>query len=253
MKGSTQHQAVLLAVFMLPLLAAPARADDAPPAVCDAIVALTQQLMDAIVPGKADVWRRALADDALITDEFGRRQTKQEAVDSIHAFPAGISGSIAIRDAHVRSYGNTAVIDCEEYERETYFGQSFVVRYLATATYVRREDAWRLVAMEDVTLPTPPPLLRVDNLRLTDYTGTFRYAPQRAWTIEASDGRLRLRTRPAAPEQVLEPIARDAFMGSDDERNLLVFRRDAAGEVVELIERRKFNDLHLRRDRDARR
>jgi len=38
------------------------------------------------------------------------------------------------------------------------------------------------------------------------------------------------------------------FMGSDDERNLLIFRRDAGGKVVELIERRKFNDLHLRRE-----
>jgi hypothetical protein len=37
-------------------------------------------------------------------------------------------------------------------------------------------------------------------------------------------------------------------MGTDDERNLLIFRRDAAGHVTGLIERRKFNDLRLRRD-----
>ncbi len=36
-------------------------------------------------------------------------------------------------------------------------------------------------------------------------------------------------------------------MGSDDERNLLVFRRDAQGKVNALIERRKFNDLRLAR------
>jgi hypothetical protein len=31
------------------------------------------------------------------------------------------------------------------------------------------------------------------------------------------------------------------------ERNLVIFRRDGSGKVVELIERRKFNDLHLKR------
>jgi hypothetical protein len=33
-----------------------------------------------------------------------------------------------------------------------------------------------------------------------------------------------------------------------DEKNLLIFRRNASGHVVELIERRKFNDLKLKRD-----
>jgi hypothetical protein len=37
-------------------------------------------------------------------------------------------------------------------------------------------------------------------------------------------------------------------MGGDDEKNLLIFRRDASGRVVELIERRKFNDLRLKRE-----
>jgi hypothetical protein len=37
-------------------------------------------------------------------------------------------------------------------------------------------------------------------------------------------------------------------MGSDDERNLLIFRRDAAGKVSGLIERRKFNDLPMTLD-----
>ncbi len=37
-------------------------------------------------------------------------------------------------------------------------------------------------------------------------------------------------------------------MSGDDERNLLIFRRDPSGQIVELIERRKFNDLHLKRD-----
>jgi hypothetical protein len=233
---------------VLVLLASAANADEAPPPLRNEIVALTQELMDALVPGKAEVWQRILADDVLITDEFGRRQTKKEAVDSVHPFPAGISGSIEIRDAHVRRYGDTAVIDCEQYETEEFFGQKFVVRYLATATYVRRNGAWKLVALQDLTLPTPPPALSVRDLRLADYPGTYRYTAERAFSVELAGDRLMLRTRAGAAAHTLDAVAKDVFMGSDDERNLLIFRRDDAGKITGLIERRKFNDLQMTRD-----
>jgi len=233
---------------MFSLSASTARADEAPQPLRKEIVALTQELMDALVPGKTEVWQRILADDVLITDEFGRRQTKKEAVDSVHPFPSGISGSIEIRDPHVRVYGDTAVIDCEQYETEEFFGQRFVVRYLATATYVRRNGAWKLVALQDLTLPTPPPPLPVRDLRLADYPGTYRYTAERAFSIELADDRLMLRTRTGAAAHGLDAVAKDVFMGSDDERNLLIFRRDDAGKISGLIERRKFNDLQMTRD-----
>jgi hypothetical protein len=234
--------------WALVLFASAAHADEAPPPLRKEIVALTQELMDALVPGRTEVWQRILADDVLITDEFGRRQTKKEVVDSVHPFPAGISGNIEIRDAHVRRYGDTAVIDCEQYETEEFFGQKFTVRYLATATYVRRDGAWRLVALQDLTLPTPPPTLPVRDLRLADYPGTYRYTAERAFSVELAGDKLMLRTRAGAAAHALDAVAKDVFMGSDDERNLLIFRRDDAGKITGLIERRKFNDLQMTRD-----
>lgn len=233
--------------------AMPSHAGEAPPDVRDQLVALTQRIMDAIGEGKAEVWRQALADDAVVTDEFGRRQDKAEAVAAIRPFPPGISGSIQVRDARVRVYGDTAVIDFEDYERETYFGQQFVVRYPSTATYVRRSGEWKLVAWMDVTLPTPPPSLAVRDLSLADYPGTYRIAPDRAWSIERDGDHLVFRTKAGRPAVALDPVARDVFMGGDDEKNLYVFKRDAAGKVVELVERRKFNDLHLQREPAAER
>jgi hypothetical protein len=223
-------------------------AGEAPAATRQEIVALTQELMDAIVPGKADVWQRLLADDAMITDEFGRRQNKKEAVDSIHPFPQGLSGKIEIRDAHVHVYGDTAVLDGEEYETETVFGQHLVVRYLAMNTYVRRDGQWKVVAMMDVTLPTPPPALAVRGLELDDYPGTYRYGPQRAFLVALENGRLVFRTKAERPPIALDALAKDVFMGGDEEKNILIFRRDDQGNVVELIERRKFNDLHMQRE-----
>jgi hypothetical protein len=214
------------------------------------LVALTQELMDALIPGKAEPWQRILADDAIIIDEFGRIQNKSEAVKSIHAFPQGITGSIEIRDPKVLVHGNAAVLKGEFYERETVFGQEFLVRYIFCNTFSRRDGNWRLIASIDVTLPTEPPALAVDGLVLDDYAGTYSYGPSRAFHVAAENGKL-FYTVKGPDRTALEPIARDVFMAGGDERNLVIFRRDGTGHVTELIERRKFNDLHMKRDDPA--
>ncbi len=211
------------------------------------LVQLTQELMDALPAGHADVWQRILADDAMIVDEYGRRQNKAEAVGSIHAFPPGFSGGIEIRDAQLRARGDVAVLNGEFYERESVFDQKLVVRYLFSNTFVRRDGAWQLLAANDVTLPTPPPTLAVADLKLDDYPGIYRYGPDRAFTVARAGDALFYTTKAGGRPVGLQPVAKDVFMDEGDEKSLLVFRRDAHGRLVELIERRKFNDLHLTR------
>lgn len=212
------------------------------------LVALTQALMDALIPGNADVWQRTLADNAVVIDEFGRIQNKKEAVDSVHPFPQGLSGSIEIRDAKAHVHGDTAVLAGEMYEKESVFGQQLVVRYIFANTFVRDGADWKLLAASDVTLPTEPPKLAVAGLVLGDYSGTYAYGPKRAFSVAVENGALFYTTKPGGPHTTLDAIGKDIFMSGGDERNLVIFRRDAAGHVDELIERRKFNDLHMKRD-----
>lgn len=237
----------LAIVFMLfPLLASAAAAStDATKAE---LVKLTQELMDALPPGKQDVWQRILADDALIIDEFGRRQNKKEAVESLHAMPQGFSGSIEIRDAELRVQGDTAVLSGELYERESVFDQKLVVRYIFANTFVRRAGNWQLLAAIDTTLPTQPPALDVADLHVADYPGVYRYGPGRAFEVGLDGEHLFYTTRAGGKRVPLDAVAKDVFMDGGDERSLLVFRRGADGRVNELIERRKFNDLRMRRE-----
>jgi len=222
-------------------------AAEAPKSLQDELLRTTQALVDALPTGDKDVWERSLTDDAVIIDEFGRIAHKADTVASIHAFPKGLSGSIELRDPHILQYGDTAILQVEEYERETVFGQPLVVRYESLLTFVKQDGAWKLAGYEDVTLPTEPPKLAVAGLALGDYEGSYRYAPERIWTVSSEQGELRVITRSGAHPNVLEPIGKDVFMGSDDERNLFIFRRGADGKVNALIERRKFNDLRLDR------
>lgn len=227
--------------------------EPASPAIRKTITVLSQQLMDALPVGAKPVWQHIVDDDALVIDEFGRRQTKADIVASLHPFPTGFSGSIEIRNAQVNLYDDTAVIVCEEYERETVFGQKFAVRYIGTNTFVRRQGQWKLLAMATVTLPTTPPKLQVAGLPMRDYPGVYRYGPGHAWTVALDADVLSYTTKPTGPAIALEPIAKDVFMEGNDEKNLLIFRRDASGQVVAMIERRKFNDLELVRESEMKR
>jgi hypothetical protein len=234
---------------LLSMLVSAASASAAPaPATREELVKLTQDLMDAIPPGRSDVWQHILADDAIVIDEFGRRQGKKEAVDAIHPMPQGFSGSIEIRDPQLRAVGDAAVLSGEMHERESVFGQNLIVRYIFSNTFVRRDGRWQLLAAIDVTLPTPPPRLAVSGLRVADYPATYRYGPERAYEVALDGDRLFYTTRAGGKHITLDAVAKDVFMDDGDERNLLVFRRDPAGRVVELVERRKFNDLHLKRE-----
>jgi hypothetical protein len=230
------------------LLASPAAFAETDADVQTKLVGLTQELMDALIPGEGETWQRILADDAIIIDEYGRIQTKKEAVDGVHPFPKGFSGSIEIRDPAVRVHGDAAVLKGEMYEKEGVFEQNLVVRYIFANTFVRQNGEWKLVAAIDVTLPTEPPKLPVSGLVPGDYVGTYAYGPGRAWSVAAENGALYYTTKAGGPRTSLDAIGKDVFMTGGDERNLAIFRRDASGQVVELIERRKFNDLHLKRD-----
>src|ERR1051326_3996536 len=96
------RRTIIAAVVCAVIAAAPVFADEPAPAVRDTILALTRGLFDALTDGKADVWERVLADDAVVIDEFGRRQTKAEIVTDIRPLPSGFSGSIEIRQPQVR-------------------------------------------------------------------------------------------------------------------------------------------------------
>jgi hypothetical protein len=237
-----------LCALSLLTLCTTASAADAPTSLTRELLASTQARVDAIPKGDKITWQRLLADDAVLIDEFGRVTNKADTIASLHPFPEGFSGSIELRDPHVIQHENTALLQVEEYEQESAFGQKLTVRYKALLTYVKQGSDWKVVGYADVTLPTEPPRLAVKNVHNDDYTGTYRYAPTRAWTVVNTDGELSYSTRAGGTANVLQPLGGDIFMGSDDERNLLLFRRGADGKVNEVIERRKFNDLTLLRD-----
>jgi hypothetical protein len=222
-----------------------AQTGDVPGALQNRLLKTVQALVDAIPVGNKTVWETSLADNAIIVDEFGRVAGKAESVAALHPFPPGFSGSIELRNPRVEQYGDTAVLLVEEYERETVFGQKLVVRYQSVLTFVKQAGTWKVASYADVTIPTAPPKLHVAGVVLGDYQGSYSFGPGHIWKVSNDHGVLSVTTHAGGASYTLEPIAKDAFMGSDDEHNIFIFQRDAQGIVNTLVERRKFNDLSL--------
>jgi ketosteroid isomerase-like protein len=121
------------------------------------VLTLSRQLFEALTDGHSKVWANTLADDAVVTDESGRRETKAEIVKNVRPLPRGVSRSIEIRAPKVRQQGETAVLDCENYDQETAHGQKRAVQYRSTLTFVKQGRDWKLTSLHTVPMPAAPP------------------------------------------------------------------------------------------------
>src|SRR5687768_4175770 len=58
--------------------------------------AKTQELLDAVAPGRIEVWEKYLDPELLHIDENGVRRSKAELLKEIQPLPPGLVGSIRI-------------------------------------------------------------------------------------------------------------------------------------------------------------
>ena len=110
-------KASLLAVLVLTPLAARAQED-----VSALLQRQTQEMVDAIAAGGAQVWDRYVDEKAVYTAEDGSVLTKAELVEGIKPLPPGVSGTIKVTDFKVTQHGDVAIASYLNDEHETYHG-----------------------------------------------------------------------------------------------------------------------------------
>jgi Domain of unknown function (DUF4440) len=202
----------------------------------------TQELMNAVTAGSAEVWQRYLDDKARITDEGGQVHTKSGMIKDIGPLPAGVSGTIAVTDFSAVVKGNVAIATYISEEHENYHGQQLHCQYRSTDTWVRTADNWRLLSSQVLALRTDPPPAHLRDEDVSAYVGRFQLAPGFVYEIRRQGAGLeRQRTGRAAESLVAE--APDVFFAPGSPRYRTIFRRDAGGRVVDFVERREAWDL----------
>src|SRR5262245_42868234 len=97
----------------------------------------TQELLDAIAPGKAEVWRKYLHPKMLHVDENNTVRGKEELLKELTPLPAGLVGTIEIASFKLELHDNVAVAAHEDQEHLDYHGQKLASRFRATDTWLK--------------------------------------------------------------------------------------------------------------------
>ena len=208
----------------------------------------TQELVDAVGAGRADVWERYLAPDVIYTAEDGAVKDKAQLVEEVTPLPPNISGAIAITGFTVRAHGATAIASYVAAETETYFGQVLHARYGETDTWMKGERGWQLVAAHVTALRDDPPAITLPAAQLDAYVGTYALTPEVGYTI-TRDGDHLVGQRTKREPETLSIEAPDVMFVAGQPRLRKVFTRGADGAITGFVERRESWDIRWTRAR----
>ena len=228
---------VLAALTLLPI--APASA--APSITQAELVHRTQQLFDSVASGDQSPWKLYIADDAVYSDEKGRTMDKAALVADLTPMPAGYTGSIQVANVKSILTPTTAILNYDELETETVFGQVLHARYHETDTWLLRNNQWQIAAGQVMRYYEDPAAAAIDTAHLNDYLGTYSITPGQTITITRQGDKLFATRNTNKPTELL-PESPDLFFRPGVEGRRL-FHRNSQDKVDSLIDRRNNEDL----------
>lgn len=204
---------------------------------------MTQELLDAIAPGHAEVWQRYTHERLLHIDENGIVRDKKGLLAELMPLPPGLVGRIEIDQFKVAIHDQVAVVAHEDQEYLDYHGQALRSRFRSTDTWLRTPEGWRLIAQQTAAVLKDPPAATLTTQQLCAYNGVYSLTKEITATVRCAEGGLTVeRTgRPAAAKYVPEGI--DVFFVAGQPRTRRIFVRDDQGKVTGFVDRREGEDV----------
>lgn len=218
------------------------KVDRKAPDVPAVLKARTQEMLDAIAAGRAEVWDRYLHPHFSLTSEGGEVQERAKVLQDLKPLPSGISGVIRAIDFRCRLEGAVAIATYVSDEDETYHGQLLHCQYRTTDTWVETPSGWLLLASQVLALRYDPPAVDLAPSLAGEYVGTYRLTPAIAYEIRRKDGGLE-GARTGRPPEILRAEAPDVLFVPGSPRYRYVVLRDGNGRVRGFAQRREAWDL----------
>lgn len=203
---------------------------------------ISQELLDAIAPGKAAVWERYLDERFVHMDENGVVRNKAEFLKELTPLPPGLEGRIEIDRFDATFAGNTAILVYEIQEYLDYHGQSLRTRFRSLDTWLLTADGWRLIGEHTAAVLKDPPAITLSPEALSEYEGVYSLTPEIKTTIRARDGGLAAE-RDERPAATYAAEVRDMFFVPGKPRTRRLFTRDAKGRIDGFVDRREGEDI----------
>src|SRR5262249_13530233 len=170
---------------------------------------------------------------------------KAALLKDVSPLPEGYSGQIKVLNARSNILSDTAVVGYDLDETEVIFGQELKARYHGTDTWVRRNGEWQIVAGQMLRYYEDPVQGKPNAAAYREYAGRYELSSGIDRMVSANQQELTVE-RSGRARETLIPEAPDLFFRKGIEGRML-FRRNAAGKVDALVDRRNNEDIIWKR------
>jgi hypothetical protein len=218
----------------------------APPAAATELRKIAQEMLDAIAPGNAEVWRRYLHERVILVDENGTVRTKAEMLKEFSPLPPGLAGNLEVDTFRIETHGDVAVLAYEAQEHLDYHGQILQSRYRINDTWLKTAQGWQLLAEQVAAVLKDPPSVKLTQQQLCEYSGTYSLTAEITATISCTADGLTAERSGRKPSPYLAEV-KDVFFAAGQPRTRRIFVRDAQGKVVAFVDRREGEDIRWSR------
>jgi len=206
----------------------------------------TQEMLDAIAPGNADVWQRYLHERVVLVDENGAVRTKSQMLAEFSPLPPGLVGNLVVDKFKMEQHGAVAVLAYEAQEHLDYHGQTLQSRYRINDTWLKTPQGWQLLSEQVAAVLKDPPSIKLTQEQLCEYSGTYSLTAEIATTISCTADGLTAERSGRKPSPYLAEL-KDVFFVAGQPRTRRIFMRDAQGKVVAFVDRREGEDIRRNR------
>ena len=148
----TMRAGVPLAIVLLALTASAQNTTASP--IARQLSSLLNQFLDAAGRGDRAVFDRFFADDVIYTRSAGVTVDKAEIMKNVdRREDAGAKNTFSADDVTIHDYGTTAVVNFRLTAHTERDGKSETSHYRNTATFLKRNKQWQVVAWQATKVP----------------------------------------------------------------------------------------------------
>jgi hypothetical protein len=234
-------------LWVVPVLGAFGVAQAAAPSAAETeLRRIAQEMLDAIAPGNADVWRRYLHERVILVDENGTVRTKAEMLKEFSPLPPGLVGNLKVDTFRIETHGNVAVLAYVAQEHLDYHGQILQSRYRINDTWLKTPQGWQLLAEQVAAELKDPPSVKLTQQQLCEYNGSYSLTADIVTTLKCTQDGFEAERSGRPATQYLAEVP-DVFFVAGQPRTRRIFVRDAQGKVVGFVDRREGEDIRWTR------
>ena len=204
---------------------------------------MTNELLAAVAPGNAEVWKRYTHDRLIYVSENNLELSKAQLLEELKPLPKGLTGRLKVGPSfRVEEHGNVAVTTYVAEEWLDFYGQVIENEFRMTDTWLKTEAGWKLIATQVLAVLEDPPAIALPKETLCAYNGTYRLTTEITTKIACTEDALSSERTGRKPATFKAEVL-DVFFQPGQPRTRRIFLRDEKGKVTAFVDRREGLDV----------